>query len=153
MSTAKVAAFAAPQQKKYARPLVDAKGEAQKILDRIGTDLSAIERLCFGNRVLVAKWTPDKQGSIYTGRDTENEHKWQGKTGLVLYVGPAAFVDDAQAGSFYGAVVEVGEWVHYRASDGRDADFQPEGSFDKIPCRILLDVEIAGVIPRPDFWY
>lgn len=152
MATPMVQEFKAPP-KKFARPRVDGDEEKRKILDKIGIDLRDIERLCFGNRVLVAKWVPEKQGSLYTGRDTENEHKWQGKTGLVLYVGPAAFQDDPQAGQFYGAHVEIGEWVHYRASDGRDADFQPDGSFEKIPCRILLDVEIAGVIPRPDFWY
>jgi len=127
--------------------------ERKKILAEIGDDLTAFGRLCFGNRLLVAKYVPEKQGSLLAAPQTKQEAKWQGKTGLVIYRGAAAFQDDPQAGSFYGDSAEVGDWIWYRYSDGLDVDYVPAGTFKKISLRCLIDTEVCGVIPRPDFFF
>ena len=133
-------------------PRLNPEVEKKRIRESIGVDFSKMERLVFGNRVLVAKFIEEKKGSIYVPASGQNESKWQGKIGLVLAVGPAAFEDEPGI-KFWSCSVSVGEWVLYRMGDGADMDFCPEGTHTHIPCRMLTDVEIMGVVPRPDFFF
>lgn len=133
---------------------IDVEAERKKIFDQLGEDFAKpLARLCFGNRLLVVKFVPEKQGSLHVAPKTQQEAKWQGKVGLVVYKGAAAFQDDPQAGSFYGDAAEVGDWVWYRYSDGLDVDYVPAGTFQKISLRCLIDTEVCGVVPRPDFFF
>lgn len=131
-------------------PGIDAQAEAQRIMDQIGDMADAV---IFGNRILVAKWIRTTMGSLLAAEQTRREDKWQGKVGLVLAVGPLAFKDDPSIGTFAGQSVKVGDWALFQYSDGRDLDFQPPGSHEKIPCKILRDVDIDGVVPRPDMFF
>src|SRR5271170_2423267 len=89
-----------------AKPLLEAAG-----------DLSDYEIL--HNLVLVATYVPPPK--IFKGPDGEEkpfyesdkslqEHRFQGKVGLVLKIGPTAFVDDG-ATKFGGTAIERGDWV------------------------------------------
>lgn len=115
----------------------------QALLDEVG-DLAGME--VFGAEILVAIYKrPEKTaGGIILADTTRAEDKWQGKVGLVLKKGPAAFKDDDRT-KFYGVDVEVGDWVYFRPSDGW---FATVGNTE---IRQMQDVHIRGRIPRPDF--
>lgn len=100
----------------------------------------------FGADVLVAIYKrPEKTaGGVILSDITRGEDKWQGKVGLVLKKGPAAFKDDNNT-SFHGADVDVGDWVYFRVSDGWSL------TVNKCDCRMLQDVHIKGRVPSPDY--
>jgi hypothetical protein len=131
----------------------DPAAERAKIMAVIGPELTTLKDLVFGNHVLVAKWIRTRvSNSILAAAKTQTEDRWQGKIGLVLAVGPSAFVDDANY-SFHGVSVATGDWVWYSMADGTDQDYCPPGTTDKLPCRTLKDFDIIGRVPRPDFFY
>ena len=75
-----------------------------------------------------------------------DEDRYQGRVGLVLKLGPQAFVDDGPA-KFHGFKVLPGMWVVYRPSDGMR--FQ----IGKRDCRLVTDVAIKMVLDGPDEVY
>jgi co-chaperonin GroES (HSP10) len=99
----------------------------------------------FHNQVLVAIYfRPEKtKGGIVLPHMTRREDEFQGKIGLVLKLGPAAFRDDANF-QFHGVSVAVGDWVVYRTSDGWELDVN--GTL----CRILPDTLIKARVTAPD---
>lgn len=106
----------------------------------------------FHNQILVAHFvrsTVGHSGKIIAPGQTRKEDRFQGKCGLVLKVGPAAFVDDA-INKFYDVSVKEGDWVVYRNTDGWDFDIIPPGGGDKVECRFLEDAHIKGRVSRPD---
>ena len=113
------------------------------LLDRIG-DISEME--LFHNLIRVAMYVrPEKTASgIHLPNSVRKEDEYQGKVGLVLKVGPMAFVDDA-VNSFGGIKVSPGEWVTFRTSDG----FQI--TINGVLCRMLQDSHIKTRIPDPDY--
>ncbi len=122
------------------------KEEADALLARLG-DLSGIK--LFGNRVLVAKFIRTHigtSGKLLAAKQTNDEDKWQGKVGLVVMKGTIAFQDD-ESTVWHGDDVAVGDWVFYQYGDGTDVDV------GDVHCKILKEGEIAGVIPRPDFFF
>ena len=129
--------------------LITHKSDAQALADSVAAlDLDAVT--VFGNRVLVAKFirkTVGTSGRLLAAHETQREDKWQGKTGIVLKVGPLAFKDDA-ANDFCGQNVKPGDWVMFNYSDGSDLDLVQPGA-DKLPCKVIKDVEIHGVIANP----
>lgn len=139
-----------PFAKRFAVPEIDAEEEKHKIMAKLEPLLGHVT--LFGNRVLVAKWVPEKTGNIIRSPNAQREDKWQSKVGLVIAVGPLAFEDDAQ-NDFRGLRAKPGDWVLYRYSDGADSDLVPPGTFDKVPAKIVADVEIQGVLARPDLFY
>lgn len=118
---------------------VDPKKE---LLNNLG-DLSAFE--IFNNQVLVAVYIrPDKtKGGIYLTDKARDEDRYQGKVGLVIAMGPTAFVDDSQSW-FKGVSIDLHDWVVFRPSDGWSLEF------NGVLCRILDDTVIRGKIDRPD---
>lgn len=114
----------------------------EKLLNDLG-DISKFE--IFNNQLLVAVYIrPEKtKGGIYLTDKTKDEDKYQGKVGLVVAVGPSAFVDDSQAW-FKNMSVKVGDWVVFRPSDGWSLEVN--GAL----CRILDDTVVRGKIDRPD---
>lgn len=109
------------------------------------------------NRVLVAVWVrPDKVikkhdgslGSLYMPDSVKGEDIWRGCVGLVLALGPTAFVDDAT--TQYGEVrPKVGDWVHYQRTSGELMKF---GGHD---CILLYNdtPAVRAILDRPDFVY
>lgn len=136
---------------KWTPPRVDTAEAAQKIWDILGDILDEVS--IFHNQILVAKFSPDKVGSLLRVDKSRDEDRWQGKVGLVLKKGPMAFVDD-ETNKFHGQNVKLGQWVFYRSSDGFDIDLTPRGwSSDRIPCRMLEEAHIKGIIRMPDIIY
>jgi co-chaperonin GroES (HSP10) len=104
----------------------------------------------FHNKVLVAVYerptnTKSAGGIIIPDKNLE-EDKFQGKVGLVLKVGPGAFVDD-EHNKFFGMSVSPGDWVVFRPSDTWAAKIKGK------LCRHLEDSNIVARIPSPDFVY
>lgn len=117
----------------------------QTVLDTVG-DLSGIEVMY--SQVLIGIYIrPNKtRGGIILTDETRGEDRYQGKTGLVLKMGPLAFKDTADV-EFHGQKVDVGDWVVIRASDGWAL------SVNKQDCRMVSDAGIRMVIQSPDSVY
>ena len=119
------------------------KDPKEDILERIG-DLSGFK--VFLNNIVVALYERPKKtkgGIILTDKFVDKDI-WQGTTGLVVAMGPLAYVDDEHV-SFAGQRVNVGDWVFFRAADGSSFEI------NTVPCRIFTERGIAGVIPNPDY--
>lgn len=121
----------------------------QAILDHVG-DMSQITLA--GARVLVGTYispavTP---GGIIKPDRTLMEDRFQGKIGLILAMGPLAFVDDDNV-RFGGFKAEVDDWVIYRPSDGFEFFSVKDGS--GVSCRILHDQTIIGKVTDPAVIY
>ena len=114
----------------------------QKLLDDIG-DISAFE--IYNNQILIAIYIrPNKTKSgIYLSDQSREEDKVQGKVGLVVKKGPAAFVDDTSEW-FKDISVEVNDWVVIRPSDGWAI------TVNNVLCRIVDDTAVRGKIDVPD---
>lgn len=104
------------------------------------------------SRILVAVYQPPiverTNGGVFIASAIQEEDKeeaiWQGKCGLVIAMGPQAYVDDDSV-KFHGQKVDVGDWVWFRPSDGMGCDV------GEVFCR-LFDSEryIIGKLPHPD---
>lgn len=118
----------------------------QAILKKVG-DLKGFE--LFGNQVLIGVYErPEKTKSgLILSQITRDEDLYQGKAGLVLALGPSAFVSDANY-DFKGQSVEPGDWVAIFVSDGRKIMLG-----DSVTCRIVEDQHIRLRIPAPDAVY
>lgn len=98
-----------------------------------------------GSQVLVAIYVrPQKTASgIYLTDKLRDEDIYQGKVGLVLKMGPLAFLED-ETHKFGDRVPEKGEWVIFRIGD----------TFPFIMgdnhYRFVEDVAIRAIIDRPD---
>lgn len=105
--------------------------------------LSGIEVL--HNLVLVATYVKPERtaGGIFLPDKSKDEDRYQGKVGLVLARGPIAFKDDAY-NNFGGSEADVGDWVVYWPSDGR------EMFLNGVSCRLLEDKHIRMRIGKPE---
>lgn len=113
-----------------------------EILKKLG-DLSQIE--IFNNQILVAVYVrPNKTKSgIYLSDKTTDEDRYQGKVGLLLKAGPAAFEDDGKW--FSGMTFTPGQdWLVFRPSEGWSI------TVNGVLCRIFDDIDVRGRIPQPD---
>jgi hypothetical protein len=136
---------------KFVPPRINTSDAVKTIWDSLGESLDKFYLM--RNQILVVKFSPDKVGSLYRANSSKKEDVWQGKVGLVVKMGKIAFVDDART-QFYGEGCEVGQWVMYRSSDGYDVEITPNGwSGDHIPCRVLEEVHIKGILDEPDLVY
>lgn len=116
----------------------------QEILDAVAPYLDEIEPL--GAQMLVAVYVrPAKTASgLYLPDKTRQEDVYQGKVGLILKVGPLAFVDDDRH-VFGPQVPQVGDWVMFRIGD----TFQ--FVLGDVQCRFVEDVSVKGrVVSNPD---
>ena len=123
------------------------------IQDKVG-DLKNVE--IFGNDVLIAIYKrPEKTKSgIILSEKYRDEDIYQGKVGLVLKIGPVAFVDEDN-NTFRD--IRVGDWVVFRPSDGWQVTLNTlKGNISKentVDCRILSDVSIRMRVLHPDSIY
>ena len=115
----------------------------QTLLKSLGKEYSSFK--IFNNQVLCAVYVrPQKtKGGVLLPHMTTDEDKIQGKVGLVISMGPMAFVDDSNSW-FKDANINIGDWVVFRPSDGWSVTIN--GNI----CRILDDTNIRGTIPHPD---
>lgn len=113
-----------------------------KLLKQLG-DISDIE--IFNNQVLLAVYIrPEKTKSgIYLTDAMKDEDKYQGKVGLLVKSGPAAFTDDGEW--FSGLEFREGsDWLLFRPSEGWQLNV------NGVLCRLFQDVDIKGRISHPD---
>lgn len=120
-----------------------------EILDRVG-ELNDVE--VFGSDVLVALYIrPEKTKSgIILSDSTRHEDKWQGKAGLVLKLGPTAYLDEN--GEKFRDISE-GDWVVFRPSDGWPVTLRAANSVsskDAVACRVITDINIRMRVSSPD---
>jgi len=123
--------------------MVHLEDPKEKIFKELGEVPPDIVNL---HKILVAIYLrPDQTagGIFMTGR-SKDEDVFQGKVGLIVAVGPTAFVDDDD-NKFSGLQYSVGDWVWFRPQDG--ALCQLNG----YPCRIFTgEGLLIGRIPDPD---
>ena len=114
----------------------------EKLLADLG-DLSGIE--IFNNQVLVAVYIrPQKTKSgLYLSDKTIDEDRYQGKVGLLVGMGPAAFQDD-NGQWFNNASFSLHDWLVFRPSDGWSI------TVNGVLCRMLSDTQVKLRIPTPD---
>ena len=99
----------------------------------------------FNNQILCAVYVrPEKtKGGIVLPDQHRSEDKIQGKVGLVVKMGSAAFVDETDTW-FKDVKVENHDWIIFRPSDGWSI------TVNGVLCRILDDINIRGRINHPD---
>ena len=116
---------------------------ADEIRRQVG-DLRKID--VFANQVLLGVYKrPEKtkSGIILSDR-TRDEDEHQGKVGLVLKLGPQAYVDSDDYTFTDEEKVEVGDWVAMWVTDGRKITINEQ------LCRVVKDVEVRMRVPTPD---
>jgi hypothetical protein len=108
----------------------------------------------FHNQVLVATYVPPDRsagGILYSDRKLD-EDRFQGKCGLVLKVGPLAFVDDGHI-KFGGVKIERGDWVVAKFSEGWEIFKGEAGASDGASVRMFEDSHIRGRVKDPSAIY
>lgn len=120
----------------------DTSDARKDLLAAVG-DISKFE--VFNNQVLVAVYVrPEKtKGGIYLTPQAKDEDKYQSKVGLILKMGPSAFVDETQSW-FKGVTIKENDWIIFRPSDGWQM------LVNGTACRMLDDTVVRGRIPNPD---
>lgn len=119
------------------------KDPRDALLEQLG-NISDFE--LFNNQVLIALYirpNKTKSGIHLTDRTTE-EDIYQSKVGLIVKLGPSAFQDEEESSWFEGIDVNLHDWVISRPSDGWTI------TINKVPCRILSDVNVRGRIKNVD---
>lgn len=114
----------------------------QKLLDQLG-DLNGVEIL--NNQILCAVYvrpTKTKSG-IYLADQTTAEDRFQGKVGLLVGMGPAAFQDDTGQW-FADSSFKLHDWLVFRPSDGWNI------TINGVLCRMLSDTQVKMRVPTPD---
>ena len=125
----------------------------EAILKKVGP-LDGVE--VFGNDILVAIYKrPEKTKSgIILTQNTLSEDVHQGKVGLVLKMGPTAYVDE-DVSKFRD--IKEGDWVVFRPSDGWRVTLNTlQGTHSKedtVDCRIVSDLSIRTRVSDPDLIY
>lgn len=118
-----------------------AKDPKQALLDAVG-DLSGYD--IFHNQILVAIYVRPNitAGGILRPDENIKEDEYQGKVGLVVKLGPTAFVDTDDE-EFHGQSLSVGDWVVFRTGDGWQLNIRDTA------CRILNDRTVRMRIKNP----
>ena len=113
----------------------------QALFDAVG-NLDGFD--IFHNQILVAVYVRSNitAGGIIRPDDNIKEDEYQGKVGLVVKVGPTAFLD-SQDDDFHGQNVSVGDWVVFRTGDGWQLTIR------ETACRILTDRTVRMRIKNP----
>jgi hypothetical protein len=121
--------------------LCDEKRERDIAFQQIGKFLDGID-IAY-NDILVAKYIPEKIGTLLASPETQREQRWQNKVGMVLKYGPTAKQD--------GFKYEVGDWVFYRSQDGCEIGVKNEDAPKPFTIALLLSpAHIIGKLANPD---
>lgn len=98
------------------------------------------------NQILVAIYMrPEKtKGGVILTDGYRSEDKFQSKVGLLLDHGIYAFAGDEEAKWFGNYRFKKGDWIVFRPSDGWSI------AVNGVPCRILSDTQVKGIVDNPD---
>jgi len=123
----------------------------EEILKQIG-DLSDFE--VFHNKVLLAIYIRPEttKGGIIITNKIRDEDKWQGKVGLIIKMGPDAFIDE-KGKWFKGMNMKLHDWTVSRPSDGWSLTLNNRETGEDILCRLIDDNNILARPPHPDTIY
>lgn len=163
---------------RYHKPVYDDYDVAKAHVAQAIGDISDLH--IFGRQVLCAvfvrpnmsqKTNPDgTKSTIYTSLKDIKEDWWQGKSVLILKLGPEAFQgDDSYRDAVFGRGVPVpkpGEWLFANANAGIQVSIYGEGGtrpqgvdhagrhvdlfeWEGWPCRIMSDDSFIGRIGKP----
>lgn len=99
-----------------------------------------------GHQVLVGIYVRPEQtrGGLFLPETHRREDVFQGKVGLVLAVGPEAFVPSEQYP--FKVRAEVGDWVVFKVADGWPFRINN----DRGDCRMLDDMDVRLIVDKPD---
>lgn len=128
----------------------------EAILAKVG-GLDELE--IFGSDVVVAIYErPNKTASgIILSDRTLEEDIHQGKIGLIVAMGPMAFVDDDKVQFSEHERCKLHEWVFYRPSDSWRATLNTHKTASSkdntVNLRIIRDTLIRGRVSNPDLIY
>ncbi len=88
----------------------------QLIWDELGDRIAKIHPV--GTQLVVCVYERPKKttSGLYLPDSQQDDDKWQGTVGLLVAMGPQAFVDD-EVRSYEGARPKVGDWIVYRVGD------------------------------------
>jgi len=117
---------------------------------KIWNELGNIQDIqIFHNQVLVAVYIrPDMtKGGIALPQQYIKEDRNQSKIGLILKMGPDAFVDPSQKW-FNGVNLKINDWVIFRPSDGWAITLP--GGKEGVLCRCIEDIDVRGSVGSPD---
>lgn len=122
--------------------LANSKDQRATAFELLG-DLSGMKVMA--NKVLVCMYIePDMRGSLFIAKETLRESVFQGTVGLVVKKGQMAFKDDeATKTYFHGEDAQVGEYVVFRAGDGKRVQIRG------VDCKWVDDVVIDAVVAEP----
>lgn len=115
------------------------------ILAEIGADTIADYQLFDDDLLLGTYIRPERtKGGIWLTDKAKDEDRYQGKAGLLIKAGPAAWKYDVSGQyPFEGEVPALHSWLVYRASEGWEI------SLNGVSCRIIRARHIRGVISDP----
>ena len=119
---------------------ISTSSDPKRTIQELAGDLSKCEFA--GNLVLVGIYLrPEKTaGGIIRPTTNKEEDVFQGKTGLILTMGPDAF-RNPETGELYEQHFDVGDWVGFYIGDGRPAQLRG------MPCRLIRDTSIVVRLP------
>ena len=114
----------------------------QALIDGVG-DISDLQ--IFNNKLLVAVYIRPQQtkSGIFLTDQVRDEDRYQGKVGLILKMGPSAFIDPSEHW-FKGADFKLHDWVIFRPSDGWAI------TINGVLCRVLTDIDVQLQAPNCD---
>lgn len=102
-----------------------------------------------GAAVLIATYIPSEKtaGGIIVPIKSQQENIFQGKIGLVLQIGPLAFVRDRFNCPWDGLRAKLNDWILYRPADAWDL------YFGDVSCRVVDHDNIRAIIDDPTAIY
>jgi hypothetical protein len=130
-----------------AMKMVHVDDPAEQIVKKVG-DLSKF-RLTRNQVLLGVYKRPEAKDlgggkKLYLADRTRDEDEHQGKVGLILKLGPKAYIDSPDYEFDEVEKARIGEWVAMWVVDGRKIVIN-----DQL-CRVVKDDEIRMIIPNPD---
>lgn len=134
--------------------IVHEEDPADLIFEKAG-NLDDVE--VFNNKVLVGVYQRETEaktsGGIILTHKTTDEDKYQSKVGVILKMGPTAFIDFNEPQRwFVGQEMYDSDWVIYRPSDGWSMTLvsrDSKGKKQELLCRLLDDTSIMGKVNGP----
>lgn len=89
--------------------------------------------------------------TLYLPDKTVDEDRFQSKVGLIIKMGPLAFVDDENTKFLDADKCKLHDWIVYRASDGWMMTITGDGSESgRVLCRVFVESDVRAVISEPD---
>jgi hypothetical protein len=124
-----------------AKQIHDALKDARVDLDGIRIEHNNILVACYIGSEKIAGT------SLLRTQNQVKEDEYQGKVGLVLKVGPGAYLDDDRT-KFHGMTIAPGDWVLTMPTAGWQLKLG--GMFGGVLCKIVQDTSVKAKVSDPD---